>query len=161
MLTQNSHGRSSRHLTTVISAARQLAFSPERERSTTSGFYSRREAEGSPEIPRQWQPGQTLPILPRAISHHQSQLQDDHPPAEINTVQSLLQTMQHSLESSLRGIEDRLGGLEERMGGIEDKQKEFQCSSSTPASSVGSPLICDNEKGRKRRSPPELQVCCT
>ena len=68
--------------------------------------------------------------------------------------------MQHSIENSLRGIEDRLGGLEDRMGNIEDRQREVQSLNSTPGSSFDSPS-CDSEKGRKRRSPPELQVWLT
>ena len=50
-------------------------------------------------------------------------------------------------------VKGRLSDLEAQMTRVEEKQTEVVCLANTPISSS-----FENELGRKRRSPPELQV---
>ena len=67
----------------------------------------------------------------------------------------MLQSMQSCIENNFQDVKGRLNELEDRMAGIEYKQRQFELQHASPISSSESA----SEKGRKRRSPPELQVC--
>jgi len=129
-----------------LSSARQL-FGPLREQNSCS-FYSHPTSgePSSPEIPYHWEAGQVLPIR---HSQHSSGQQSE----SVSSLKCMLQSMQASLEKNLNGLQVRLNDLEDRIENIEKKE---QCLDSTPGSSSSSDSQC--EKGRKRRSPPELQV---
>lgn len=75
----------------------------------------------------------------------------------------MLQQIQGSMELNFQGsmelnfdrVTKRLDNLEDRMSGIEEKHTRFEWLHATPPSSASS--SSPPERGRNRRSPPELQ----
>ena len=68
----------------------------------------------------------------------------------------MLQSMQSSIESGFQDIKGRLTQLEGRMEKMEEKHKQYDLLQVSPTSSTES--SSSGERGRKRRSPPQLQV---
>ena len=99
-----------------------------------------------------WRPGQLLPNTGRPTSFHDP---TPHPEAEVAELKSLLQGLQSSVETNFKEIKEHLTNLEERVAKVEGKQEELQSTHGSSASSSG------QSDSRKRRSPPELQVCYT
>ena len=151
-------------------AARRLTFSQSYPSNTTS-FYSRSRGTlqsrddiyvpESPERESVWQPGQTLPLsvsYPQPRTFEQLNYSaDNHLPGSctLTELHCLIQSMQSSIENNFQDVKGRLNELEDRMASIENKHKEFELQHASPVSSSES----STENGRKRRSPPELQVC--
>ena len=98
-----------------------------------------------------WRPGQRLPTTSAVSNLSQP------PDCGWPDLQSTVQEMRNSIESNFRDLKCHIAELQGRVASIEDRQKqlEFQHSSS-PTSSTSSSET--SERGRKRRSPPELQV---
>lgn len=69
----------------------------------------------------------------------------------------MLQSMQSSIDSDFQDIKGRLTQLEGRMEKMEEKHKQYNLLQVSPTSSTES--SSSGERGRKRRSPPQLQVC--
>ena len=148
------------------SSAKRLTYDTVQRASNPSTFYSRPALQPVdmnevyvPESPIRecWQPGQTLPITPPYRQQHQLEQANDSRSSSLSTgndLQTMLHAMQSSTESNFQDIKGRLSQLEDRMEHIEDKHKQYDLLHVSPASSSES----YNEKGRKRRSPPELQV---
>ena len=74
----------------------------------------------------------------------------------ISQIQSMLQVMHNSSEANFRDVKGRLTELEVCMTTVEHKNKQLEVNPSTPTSFSSESTI---EVGRKRRNPPELQVC--
>lgn len=105
-----------------------------------------------------WQPGDMLPISNQHASPSQMPYSVAASPTQtssISQIQSILQSMQSSIEANFRDVKGRLTELEARMTGVEEKQREVVNNVGTPSSSSSESAT---EFGRKRRSPPELQV---
>ena len=69
----------------------------------------------------------------------------------------MLQSMQSSIESGFQDIKGRLTQLEgHRMEKMEEKHKQYDLLQVSPTSSTES--SSSGERGRKRHSPPQLQV---
>ena len=124
----------------------------------TPTFYSRTSTNSSnvfvPNSPeheqRCWGPGETLPHNPTYTPQPNHYL---HQQQEEVDLKGLLQGLQSSVESNFKDIKTKLCHLEDRVAKVEEKQGNLVCSPSISSSDSGQ---CD---GRKRRSPPELQVC--
>ena len=104
-----------------------------------------------------WQAGDLLPISSQHSSQNKVSTLVASSPGQLSSIsqiQSMLQSMQRSIESNLKDVKERLTEVEARMTGVEEKQKEVVNNVGTPSSSSKSAT----EFGRKRRSPPELQV---
>lgn len=155
---------------------RRLCFSCPRKEQNVSSFYSRTRqpfqpvdmnelyVPESPEHPCMqenvaWQPGDMLPISNQHASPSQMPYSTTSPnrTSSISQIQSILQSMQSSIETNFRDVKGRLTELEARMTGVEEKQREVvnNVHVGTPSSSSSESAT---EFGRKRRSPPELQV---
>ena len=116
--------------------------------------------EHARESVRTWQQGETLPMPNQGWSQSQTL----SPPASspenccevgsIGQIQSMLQVMQDSIEANFKDVKGTLSELEVRITNVEDKQ--LTLNPSTPTSSSSESVT---EFGRKRRNPPELQVC--
>ena len=89
-----------------------------------------------------WRPGQVLPPI-----HHTTPPQLD--------LQSILQDMQNSIESNFKDLKAHLANLDSRVADIEQKQSQLDLPIS---SATSTPTSSESDAGRKRRSPPELQV---
>ena len=105
----------------------------------------------TPEHERYWRPGQTLPHTSAASTLSQS---SDCGRPEL---QSIIQEMRSSIESNFEDLKSHITELQGRVASIEDRQKQLDLQHfSPPTSSTSSSESSD--RGRKRRSPPELQV---
>ena len=144
-------------------SAKRLTYDTVQRASNPSTFYSRPALQPVdmnevyvPESPVRecWQPGQTLPITPPYRQQHQANDSRSSSLTTGNDLQTMLQAMQSSIESNFQDIKGRLSQLEDRMEHIEDKHKQCDLLHASPVLSSES----SNEKGRKQRSPPELQV---
>ena len=105
----------------------------------------------TPEHEMYWRPGQTLPTTSAAstLSRPPGYGQPD--------LQSKIQEMCSSIENNFKDLKCLITELQGRVASIEDRQKQLELQHSSPPTS--SPSSSEtSERGRKRRSPPELQV---
>lgn len=153
------------HRSTRRNPIRQLSFSPVRDvvQPTNLNLQPNSNYCGSPEIPIQnhWQPNQQLPIqVPYPYSQQQPyNMMSSQPPNFQAMFQSLQTSFEHSvndIKKSLSGFKDKLKDMEES---IDDKIKEAVAQQSlSPGGSAAESSPDERMYGRKRRSPPELQV---
>lgn len=134
---------------------------------STSSFYGRRptttENQLSPVVSPQhqcWQPGQRLPIAtspPRLMSQppQYSYSAEGHHTRNLRMVESMVQSLQGTINTGFANVKGRLDRIEDRVAKIEESNELLQTSHSE---SPLPPPAATTEKGRKRRSPPELQV---
>ena len=123
------------HLSKLLGSY-SLSFSPERIKTYT------------------WLPGQTIPFrMPNPV---QSSAGVDPSPIGLQT---MVQTIQATIDSSLQGVKERLSGLEVRLKNIEENQAHHPPINLSPNGSMIESPSSENSYGRRRRSPPELQVC--
>ena len=110
-----------------------------------------------------WQQGETLPTPHQGWSQRQmlspsaTSLENcSQVGFNVGQIQSMLQIMQSSIEANFKDVQGMLTDLEVRITNVEDNHKQLSLNSSTPTSFSFEGVT---EFGRKRRSPPELQVC--
>ena len=104
-----------------------------------------------------WQPGDIIPTS-ASVESGSVPFSAQNQPLQANLmseIRSMFQTMQTSIEKSFDDMKGKLTDLETRISGVEDKQQLAIVNASTPMSSSSESA---SEFGRKRRSPPELQV---
>ena len=105
----------------------------------------------TPEREMYWRPGQTLPTTSAATTL-------SHPPDyEPPDLQCIIKEMHSSIDSHFKELKCCIAELQDRVASIEDRQKQLELQHSSPSTSSTSSSET-SERGRKRRSPSELQV---
>ena len=107
-----------------------------------------------------WRPGQRLPIAtspPRLMSQgpQYSYSAEGHHSRNLRIVESMVQSLQGTVNTGFANIKGRHDRNEDRVAKIEELNEQLQ---NPQSENPLPPNATSIERGRKRRSPPELQV---